>query len=83
MILKRVVLFIFVCAAFTTLVSAQTTDSSEKRAEIVELLSLTGSTQAAKTIFVTLIDRYSQALANDSVSSFESKAWPPAFKVKA
>jgi hypothetical protein len=83
MVFRRFVLCILVCATLSTGVSAQTPERVEKRAAIRQLLNLIGATQSAKAIFVSLIDQYSQALAQDSVKSFESKPWPPEFKEKS
>lgn len=83
MFCKRFVLAILVWAAFLSNVQAQTPEPAGKRAAIQELLNLMGATQSARAIFVSLIDQYSQALARDSISSFEKKNWPPASKQKA
>src|SRR5688572_27045552 len=71
------VLFAFILCAFSSDVHSQTTASNEKRAAIQELLNVIGATQTAKSIFVSLIDQYSQALARESIEKFEKQNWPP------
>jgi hypothetical protein len=83
MVFRRLVLCFLFGAALSTGVSAQTPERVEKRAAIRQLLNLIGATQSAKAIFVSLIDQYSQTLAQDSVKSFESKPWPPEFKERS
>jgi hypothetical protein len=56
---------------------AQTPAATDKRAAIQEFLNLIGATQFAKSLFVSLIDQYSQALAKSSIDDFEKKKWPP------
>ncbi len=80
---KRSVLAVVVCLACIANLNAQSPIAADKRAAIQELLNLIGVTQAAKATFVTLIDQYSQALAKNSVDSFEKQNWPPETKEKA
>ncbi|HKO62388.1 MAG TPA: DUF2059 domain-containing protein [Pyrinomonadaceae bacterium] len=70
-------LLALVLCAFSAEVHAQTTAANEKRTAIQELLNVIGATQTAKTIFVSLIDQYSQALARESIEKFEKQDWPP------
>lgn len=63
-------------------VQAQTPRSPEKNAAVQELVTLLGATQFAHATFVALIDQYSQALASDSIRSFEKKNWSPRTRAK-
>lgn len=63
-------------------VHAQNISPAEKRAAIQELLNVIGATQTAKSIFVSLIDQYSQALARESIEKFESQNYPAPQKEK-
>ncbi len=76
----RLVLAIIVVACVFN-AQAQTPDAG-KRAAIQELLNLMGATQFARMNFITLVDQYSQALANDSIQSFEKKNWSPEVREK-
>lgn len=79
----RLVLFLFaVVFCAPSAVHAQTTSPNEKRAAIQELLNVIGATQTAKSIFVSLIDQYSQALARESIEKFESQNYPAPQKEK-
>ncbi len=79
---RRFVPAVLVCAVLILNVQAQGPGSTEKRSAIQELLTLVGATKTAKTVFVTLIDQYSQALAKNTIENFEKKNWPPASKEK-
>ena len=78
---RLIAVALFLCLPLN-LAQAQTTAKSEKRVAIQELLNLIGATQTAKSIFVTLIDQYSQALAQDSIQKFEKQDYPPGYKEK-
>ena len=81
-LLRLAALTLFVCLPFTHIQAQTTNGSSEKRVAIQELLNLIGATATAKSIFVTLIDQYSQALARDSIEKFEKQNYPPGYKEK-
>ncbi|MGH9905790.1 MAG: DUF2059 domain-containing protein, partial [Pyrinomonadaceae bacterium] len=83
MLSRSLILVILACLALGSTARAQTPNPTEKRAAIQEVLDLMGASQAAAVVFTSLVDQYSQALAKDTVRSFENKNWPPAFKEKA
>lgn len=62
--------------------NAQSPEPTTKQVAIKELLSLIRATETAKTIFVTLIDQYSRAMATDSVDKFATQAGSPQAKAK-
>lgn len=79
--LLRVVIVLALLTSVPSL-QGQTSDAGAKRAAIQEFLKLIGATQFAKVTFITLVDQYSQALAKNSIQSFQKQSWSPAVRVK-
>ena len=71
-----------ILAACVVGVQAQTPDLSKKHAAIQELLNLSGDTQRARGIFLSLIEQYFDVITKNTIADFEQKNWTPAEKEK-
>jgi len=79
---QRGLFLVVIIATCVCSINAQTPETTSKRAAIQELLTVVGATQYARTAFTVWMNEYSDALAKDTIKTFENGNWSPEVRLK-